>query len=113
MFWTGRLLAGRRRPADRAKGQGGKGHGARMGKMEPAVCQAASSRQGGYAINGDMNRGHASPPRQPYIEVPGLRRPPTYLVPKLKRHSSNAPSAGYCFVCCAVLCCAERRCLLS
>lgn len=75
-----------------------------MGKMKPAVGQAASSKQGGYAINGDMNRGHASPPRQPYIEVPGLRRPPTYLVPKLKRHSSNAPLLAV--VLCAVLCCA-------
>lgn len=71
--------------------------------MESAVDQAESSKEGGYAINGDMNRGHASPPRQPYIQVPGLRRPPTYLVPKLKRHSSNAPSAGCCFVCCAAL----------
>lgn len=71
--------------------------------MEPAVGQAESSKQGGYAINGDMSRGYASPPRQSYIQVPGLRRPPTYLVPKLKRHSSNAPSAGDCFVCCAAL----------
>lgn len=71
--------------------------------MEPAVGQGESSKQGGYAINGDMNRGHASPPRHSYIQVPGLRRPPTYLVPKLKRHSSNAPSVGWCFVLCGAV----------
>lgn len=83
-----------------------------MGKMEPAVGQAASRKQGGYAINGDMNKGHASPPRQPYIEVPGLRRPPTYLVSKLKRHSSNAPllAAVLCAMLCGAACWADGSC---